>query len=176
MGMPVLLKRASDLLGPYVGQSEQQIASAFSEARETTAFLILDEADSLLGDRRGAQRSWEVSQVNEMLTWMESHPFPFACTTNLIDRIDPASMRRFLIKARFSYLSPTQVRAAFVRFFGIEAPAEVVRLEQLTPADFAVVSKHISLFDQSAAPKLLMDMLVAESAGRVGSRRIGFAA
>jgi transitional endoplasmic reticulum ATPase len=176
MGMPVLLKRASDLLGPYVGQSEQQIASAFSEARETAAFLILDEADSLLGDRRGAQRSWEVSQVNEMLTWMESHPLPFACTTNLIDRIDPASMRRFLIKARFSYLSPTQVRAAFARFFGVEAPAEAARLEQLTPADFAVVSRHIILLDRPAAPKLLMDMLIAESAGRESSRRIGFAA
>jgi transitional endoplasmic reticulum ATPase len=111
-----------------------------------------------------------------MLTWMESHPLPFACTTNLIDRIDPASMRRFLIKARFSYLSPTQVRAAFARFFGVEAPAEAARLEQLTPADFAVVSRHIILLDRPAAPKLLMDMLIAESAGREGSRRIGFAA
>jgi transitional endoplasmic reticulum ATPase len=36
--------------------------------------LVIDEADSLLSDRRGAVRSWEVTQVNEMLTWMEKPP------------------------------------------------------------------------------------------------------
>jgi transitional endoplasmic reticulum ATPase len=71
MGLEVLQKRASDLLGPFVGETEANIAAAFAEARESGAFLIFDEADSLLGDRGGAERSWEVSQVNEMLTWME---------------------------------------------------------------------------------------------------------
>ena len=77
VGLEILQKRASDLLSPRVGETEQQIAAAFAEARDTEAFLIFDEADSLLGDRRSAHRSWEVSQVNEMLTWMESHPLPF---------------------------------------------------------------------------------------------------
>ena len=36
--------------------------------------LIFDEADSFLFDRREAVRSWEVTQVNEMLTWMEHLP------------------------------------------------------------------------------------------------------
>lgn len=76
-------KRASGLLGPHMGESEQQIAAAFAEARDTGTFLVLDEADSLLGDCRGVRQSWEVSQVNEMLTWMECHPLPFAATTNL---------------------------------------------------------------------------------------------
>ena len=62
--------------------SEQAIAAAFEEAADLGAFLILDEADSLLRDRGAARHSWEITQVNEMLTWMERHPFPFACTTN----------------------------------------------------------------------------------------------
>ena len=81
VGLEVLQKRASDLLSPWVGETEQQIAAAFAEARDSEAFLIFDEADSLLADRRSAHRSWEVSQVNEMLTWMASHPLPFACTS-----------------------------------------------------------------------------------------------
>ena len=83
MRIEVMQKRASDLMSMWVGGTEQNIAAAFAEARDTGAFLIFDEADSLLADRRFAQRTFEVSQVNEMLNWMESHPLPFACTTKL---------------------------------------------------------------------------------------------
>ena len=88
LGLEVMQKRASDLLSKWVGESERNIAKAFAEARDAESFLVFDEADSLLADRRLAIRSWEVSQVNEMLTWMESHPFPFAATTNFRERLD----------------------------------------------------------------------------------------
>ena len=74
MGLEVEQKRASDLLSMWVGGTEKQIAAAFAQAREDRHFLVFDEADSLLADRRLAHRSWEVSQVNEMLTWMEKPP------------------------------------------------------------------------------------------------------
>ena len=67
-------KRASDLLSMWVGDTEQRIAAAFAEAHDAGHFLVFDEADSLLADRRFAERTWEVSQVNEMLAWMEHHP------------------------------------------------------------------------------------------------------
>ncbi len=35
--MPLALKRASDLLSPYVGENERHIASAFRQARDVTA-------------------------------------------------------------------------------------------------------------------------------------------
>ena len=85
LGLEVTQKRASDLLSMWVGQSEKNIARAFREAKDDGSFLVFDEADSLLGDRRGAQRNWEISQVNEMLTWMESHPLPF-CLHHQSDR------------------------------------------------------------------------------------------
>ena len=72
LGLPVMQKRASDLLSMWVGESEKEIANAFAAARTQGAMLAIDEADSLLADRRGAVRSWEVTQVNEMLTWMET--------------------------------------------------------------------------------------------------------
>ena len=98
MGLEVMQKLTSDLLSPWVGQTEQKIAAAFREARDNEAFLVFDEAESLLADRRHAVRNWEVSQTNEMLTWMESHPLPFACTTNFGDRLDVATLRRFIFK------------------------------------------------------------------------------
>ena len=71
LGLNVLHKRASDLIGSFVGETEYNIACAFAQAKENKDVLIFDEADSFLQDRSRAQRSWEVSSVNEMLTWME---------------------------------------------------------------------------------------------------------
>jgi transitional endoplasmic reticulum ATPase len=113
LGMEVMHRRASDLLSMWVGETEKQIAEAFADARREGAMLIIDEAESLFADRRDAVRSWEVTQVNEMLTWMESHPLPFVCTTNLMDRLDQASLRRFTLKLRFEPLNTEQaVRGA----------------------------------------------------------------
>ncbi len=122
LGLEVMHKRASDLLSKWVGESEKQIARAFATARAERTMLVIDEADSLLADRREAVRSWEVTQVNEMLTWMESHPLPFVCTTNLMDRLDQASLRRFTLKLRFDQLGPAQAAHAFEHFFGSTAP------------------------------------------------------
>lgn len=177
MGLEVMERRASDLLSMWVGGSEKAIAGAFAEARERGAFLIFDEADSLLGDRAGATRSWEVTQVNEMLTWMESHPLPFACTTNRPDHLDPASLRRFLVKACFDYLSPAQVALAFERFFGLAMPVGQGEPACLTPADFALVRRKAELVGQQGDAAALCDLLAAEAAGRRGpARRIGYAA
>ena len=136
MGLPVLQKRASDILDAFVGGTERNIADAFAEARDTNAFLVFDEADSLLLDRVDAVRSWEISQVNEMLTWMEQHALPFACTTNLLDRLDRASLRRFLVKVRFDWLTRTQARLAFRRFFGLTAPPTLDGLRDVDASGF----------------------------------------
>ena len=175
MGLPVLQKRGSDLFGPYVGETEARIAAAFAEARATSAFLIFDEADSLLRDRAGAQRSWEASQVNEMLTWMETHKLPFACTTNLPDTLDKASLRRFLLRITFRPLNLDQAEALFRRQFGAEPPAGLFRLDRLTPADFGLVARRVALLGLDPDPDALFSMLAEEVEGRVGAARpIGF--
>jgi transitional endoplasmic reticulum ATPase len=137
--------------------------------------LILDEADSLLRDRANAQQSWQVSQVNEMLTWMERHPYPLACTTNLMDSLDPATLRRFLFKVRFLPMSPAQARAAFYRTFAHEAPAGLDGLAPLTPGDFAVVARRARIL-RACGPAALIEMLAAEVAAKPGAGRapIGF--
>ena len=177
LGIEVIQKRASDLLSKWVGENERNIAAAFAEAREAGAFLVFDEADSLLGDRRNAQQGWEISQVNEMLTWMESHELPFACITNLMSHLDEAALRRFSFKVRFDFLKPEQRDAAFVHYFGMEAPEGVRGLELLTPGDYAVVRNRARLLGcMEDAPELLR-MLRQEVTIKPNNRReIGFKA
>jgi len=119
-------------------------------------------------------RSSEVTQVNEMLTWMESHPLPFVCTTNLMDRLDQASLRRFTLKLRFAQLNPAQVGLAFERFFGFVAPRRLA--EGLTPGDFATVRRKRDLLG-SAGASALADWLDEEAEAKgTRLRRIGFGA
>ena len=177
MRIEVMQKRASDLMSMWVGGTEQNIAAAFAEARDTGAFLIFDEADSLLADRRGAERSFEVSQVNEMLTWMESHPLPFACTTNFGEHLDAATLRRFVFKVALDYLSPEQVEAGFRIYFGLTPPAELTTLTALTPGDFAVVRRKAALLGRLEEPVALAAMLSAECAAKPDRPRpVGFRA
>jgi len=171
MGLEVLHKRASDLLSMWVGQTEKNIAAAFQEARKGKKFLIFDEADSFLLDRGLAKNSWEVSEVNEMLTWMESHPYPVACTTNLMERLDKASLRRFTFKVKYDYLTPAQARLAFRHFFGQDFE---IKLEALTPGDFAVAARKASILGLTDPAELAELLAQEQEAKGVKSVGLGF--
>lgn len=163
LGLEVVQRRASDLISCYVGETEQNIAKAFAQAREDKSLLIFDEADSFLRDRSTAARSWEVSSVNEMLTWMESHPYPFICTTNLMESLDPASLRRFSFKVKYNFLTSQQVKEAFDYFFGIKiALAETAGLDKLTPGDFTLVKNKAEILGTSAQFSAVKEMLETE--------------
>ena len=177
MGLEVMQKRASDLMSMWIGETEKNIAAAFAEVQDTGSFLVFDEAESLLADRRFAQRTWEVIQVNEMLTWMESHPLPFACTTNFGEHLDAATLRRFVFKVALDYLSPAQAGAAFSIYFGLAPPAQVAALTALTPGDFAVVRRKAALLGQLEESEALAAMLAAECTAKPDRPRpVGFQA
>jgi len=176
LGLEVLHKRASDLLGAFVGESEKRIAAAFEEARETSSFLIFDEAESFLFDRRDSVRSWEVTQVNEMLTWMESHPLPVCCTTNLMERLDTASLRRFTFQIKFDFLDRPALAHAFRLFFGMEhTPEAILKATNLTPGDFAQARRQAEVLGALNEPERIARLLEAVSQGKPGhTAAIGF--
>jgi len=177
---PLLSKRASDILGMYVGQSEQNIARMFEQARAEDAVLVLDEADSLLRDRRGANQSWEVSQVNELLVQMENFDGMFICSTNLMDDLDQASLRRFAIKVEFDYLKPEQA-IQMLEKESIEMPSSensraIAMLSNLAPGDFSAVKKRLDILAIEATPEVITQELKKEVAIKQGkvSHPIGF--
>ncbi|MGV8960122.1 MAG: AAA family ATPase [Stenotrophomonas sp.] len=182
LDMPLLVKRASDLMSPYVGESEQNIAAAFLQAEQTDALLLIDEVDSFLQDRRNAQRSWEVSLVNEMLTRMESFPGVFIASTNLLDNLDQAALRRFDLKAKFDFLRQEQAwellcrHCAHLRLPPPDMSLQVTlkKLDRLTPGDYSAVARQ-HRFRPLATPAMLVAALQAECAVKEHtSRPIGF--
>ena len=167
---PLIIKQASDLMSKYVGETEQNMAAMFREAELEKAVLLLDEADSFLQDRRGAQRTYEVTEVNEMLQGMERHNGIFICTTNLLDSIDQAALRRFTFKIKFMPLTSAQRETMFVT----EALAgdatlltdalrtRLAKLTQICPGDFAAVKRQTDILAAEFSADEFMSQLEAE--------------
>lgn len=170
IGRPLLVKQASDLMSKYVGETEQNMAAMFREAEAEKAVLLLDEADSFLQDRRGAQRTYEVTEVNEMLQGMEHFNGVFVCTTNLLDRIDQAALRRFTFKIRFMPLTVAQRERMFINealagdgeSMRSELRARLARLDQLCPGDFAAVKRQTDILAAEYSADEFMEQLEAE--------------
>ena len=150
LDMPLLLCKGSDLLDPYVGGTERNIAQAFEQAKADNALLVLDEVDTFLFSREGANRSWERSQVNEMLTQIERFEGLMVVSTNLIEVLDSAALRRFDLKLKFDYLTLKQ-RLDFAKqqaeILGLPSLSEedltqIEALNLLTPGDFAAVARR----------------------------------
>ncbi len=148
--MHLLVKRGSDLISMWVGGTEKSIAESFQQAEMEGAILLIDEIEGFLQDRREAKHSWEVTGVNEMLTRMEGFPGIFIASTNLLDNLDQASLRRFDMKIKFDYLLQRQTRAlleSYCNTLNLDITdsaliARLGRLNNLTPGDFAAVMRR----------------------------------
>jgi len=188
LGLPLHSKRASDVLDKYVGGSEKNIARMFADAQKQGAVLLLDEADSLLSDRLAASQQWQITQINEMLTQMETFSGIFICTTNLMTKLDAASLRRFDFKVKFDYLNPEQRWTLFQqesRRLGSNLPRDhqalqglkdqVHRLTKLTPGDFAVLNRQVAVLGRISKPEQMLAVLTQECLAKGESfAKIGF--
>ena len=167
---PLMVRQASDLMSKYVGETEQLMAAMFRDALAEKSVLLLDEADSFLQDRRGAQRNYEISEVNEMLQGMERFSGIFICTTNLFDRLDQAALRRFTFKIRFKPLAREQCQQMFITEalagdatrLTHDMQVRLALLDQLCPGDFASVNRQAFMLDATLEPMEFLEQLEAE--------------
>jgi len=187
---PLLMKRASDLLDKYVGESEKRISEMFAEAEAEEAILLLDEADSFLRDRNQASQQWEVSLVNELLQRMERFSGIFICATNLFKQLDAAALRRFTFKLEFKALTAEQRWNMFLTETGLgtnsrilpstealQLKEELNQIEFLTPGDFATVKRQCLLLGEELTYSDWLEQLALEASMKqkaVEERKMGF--
>ena len=169
IGRPLVVRRASDLIASYVGETEQNLAKTFQRAQHDGAILLIDEADSFLHDREAARHSWEVTAVNEMLTQMELFSGLLICTTNRLGQLDPASLRRFAFKIKFDYLTQEQCWQLFQAQAGPlpsgneQAYRQALnRLSILTAGDFATVRRQAALLNRKLSAEEWLRRLTEE--------------
>lgn len=183
LGRPAQLRRASDLLSPYHGQTEQNLATAFRDASRAGAVLVIDEVEGFLASRAQALRTYEIQQTNEFLLQMESFDSILIGTTNLQTAIDDAARRRWDLIATLGYLKPDQARTLLSRHLavaGVPAPAEshlhrIDTLVNLTPGDFAAIARKHRFQPLPTVDEWIDALAEASRAKPEGARRpIGF--
>ncbi|MCH8536278.1 MAG: ATP-binding protein [Alkalimonas sp.] len=180
--MPLTVKKASDLISPYVGETEQNLARAFEQAQEEGALLLIDEVDSFLYGRESAVRSWEFTAVNEFLVQMETFEGLFIATTNRLHQLDSAAMRRFDLKLEFKALTAIQIER-LIRYgasqLKLPEPSamedrSLKALELLTPGDLAAVIRQAKFNPIKNTDEMLLRLL-RECELKPGKKcRIGF--
>ena len=182
----VLTKMASDLLDMYVGGTEKNIRHAFKEAEENNAILFIDEADGMFRSREVSKRSWEVTQVNELLHAMENFNGILICATNFAQNLDKATIRRFTFKLEFDYLNSTDKELFFKKFFSHLTSSKLKRqhkqrldaISNLTPGDFRTVRQSLYyLGSDNISHETLLTALEEESQSKTvftGQKSIGF--
>lgn len=180
---PLVVKQAADLMSQWVGGTEKNIAHAFESAHAANAVLLIDEVDSFLQERGRSHQTWEVSTVNEMLTRMEGFGGVFIASTNHLEGLDAAALRRFDLKIRFDALKPSQtwqLLQAYCQLLNLPEPephwqSALNKLDNLTPGDFAVLARQ-HRFRPVPTVAMAVELLTAECALKTPYKRsaIGF--
>lgn len=183
LNKPFLLQSGSDLLGMYVGQTEKNIAEMFDKAERSCAVLLLDEADTFLYSRNLAQRSWEISAVNEFMVRLERFDGVFMATTNRFSSFDKAILRRLQMKVEFDYLTVEQVKAILTQCVVDKDMARALtksqldHLNYLTPGIIRAAVESLGLRGFRPRTKKLLSTLEKEQeqqAEGLTERPIGF--
>lgn len=188
LGRGLVSRHASDIESKWVGESEQNLAEAFREAERRDAVLVFDEVDSFLRDRREAKHRFEVALANEFLQQLEVFRGIVACTTNLVDQLDPAVLRRFPVKVEFRPATAAQAAMLLIAYFepilgassldGEALERRVTCVGELTPGDFAAVARRARLTGEVCGVEDVLRLLGEEVALREGTRgrAVGFVA
>lgn len=184
LAIPHMVIKPSDLLGSYVGESERHIARAFAMAKRENAILQFDECDTFLMDRRQAKQNWESSITATMLLEMESYHGIFIASTNLMEGIDDAAMRRFDMSIKFDFMQADKAWEMFqltCNKLGLGKPNQVTReqfskLSHLTPGDFEQACRQARFLPPQSAQALIGLLSVSIAAKKCAStpRQIGF--
>lgn len=182
LGRELIRVTASDLLDRYVGGTEAKIAECFQQAQERGAVLLLDEIDGLLTHRAGAQHQWEVTQTNELLVQLERFDGILLATTNRVDSLDRAVMRRFDLKVEFRPLAPEQLRSLLQAVLPRRDHARLASLPEnhlasrrLTPGNLRTALDQLDLRGLPLRLNTLMEALGQEEREQHGNRQpVGF--
>jgi len=181
IGRKLLCKNASDILGMYVGESEKNIANAFSEAKKANKVLLFDEVDSFFRERSLASQRFEITETNEFLTQMENYDGIVICTTNLRGIMDKAMQRRFHIMVEFKALKAEGVETLLSKYFpqfdfADNAIQSLCKYDSVTPGDFGNISSRLRFMqpEKITSEYIIQELCKAQEEKEYGKKTVGF--
>ena len=164
MGAGFLSVTISDILDPYIGNSEANLHNVFQQARDhAPCVLFLDELDAI-GIKRSLSRNSSMrSTVNQLLEELDgvgsnNEGIYLLAATNAPWDIDPALRRPGRLDRTLLVLPPDEpARAAILHTHLRERPVEGIDLQALAQATDGLTGADLSHVCDSAAEKALLD-------------------
>jgi uncharacterized protein YydD (DUF2326 family) len=144
---------------------------------------LIDEADSMMNERKGSGNApWHASIVCELLTQLECYDGWAAFTTNYLESIDEAALRRFDLKVKFEGMRPDQISKMLEEVAGFSEQEVHSRFEEIqvmkncTPGDFACISRKFRMKKQRCSIDEWLINLNQELALKIQNKesKIGF--
>ena len=164
MGAGFLSVTISDILDPYIGNSEANLHNIFQQARDhAPCVLFLDELDAI-GIKRSLSRNSSMrSTVNQLLEELDgvgsnNEGVYLLAATNAPWDIDPALRRPGRLDRTLLVLPPDEpARAAILHTHLRERPVEGIDLQALARVTDGLTGADLSHVCDSAAEKALLD-------------------
>ncbi|WP_085314805.1 ATP-binding protein [Derxia lacustris] len=104
LGLPLYRLDLSSVVSKYIGETERNLHRLLSAAEALDVMLLLDEGDALLARRTdvgNAHDRYANLETNFLLQRLETHRGLVLVTTNALERIDTAFLRRFDLLVQF---------------------------------------------------------------------------
>jgi AAA+ superfamily predicted ATPase len=141
LGIQVLRLDLSRVVSKYIGDTEKNIDSVFTDAQRSGAAILIDEADALLGKRsevKDAHDRYANIEVAYLLQRMEAYEGLAILTTNMRKNLDPAFIRRL----RFIVEFPKPDAAAREEIWRLCLPEES---HEITDGEFRQLARRLEL-------------------------------
>lgn len=162
LGMKVIKKTYGELQSKYVGEGEKNLHDAFDEAKEENAILLIDEIDSIAGSRHTADRQHQKTFTNQLLTELDEFNGIFFCTSNFMEGLDPAILRRLFLKTEFKFMNEEQTEKCFQMYFPQFKKSKLGLYDFMTPGDLKVVQQAALFEPKKPTLKRIREMVQAE--------------
>ncbi|MDR1607537.1 MAG: AAA family ATPase [Deltaproteobacteria bacterium] len=168
--------RSSDIISPYRGQSEANLAALFRKYENSLGIILIDEVESFLYNRDLAAQSSELSLANEFFACLDHFTGLFIGTTNQPESLDKAAWRRLGRKVEFGALSEFGQIELFEAYFKPITGQALTKDEKerlkllrgLRPSDFATLADNLNNF----APKSLCNLAILEALKEIMEKMI----
>jgi SpoVK/Ycf46/Vps4 family AAA+-type ATPase len=109
LGRHVMRIDLSRVMSEYIGEAEKHLDAVFRDAEQSSAVLLLEEADALFGDRSEVKDSndrYANIDISCLLRRLETYEGVAILTTNARQNDDTAFVRRLCASASSSRAGP----------------------------------------------------------------------
>jgi ATP-dependent 26S proteasome regulatory subunit len=141
LGLELFKIDLSTVVSKYIGETEKNLASVFSEAESSNAILFFDEADALFGKRsevRDSHDRYANVEISYLLQQMEAYDGLTVLATNLRANLDEAFTRRLQFAVDFPFPEEEDRLRIWRTLFPVEVP-------RAADIDFGVLARRYKL-------------------------------